>query len=351
MLPLLLLLLACKGPPPAGSAPAGPTQLGVEDVVTVQAGTISAGPRISGTLEPAEKAVLRAEAAGSVESVRAEVGEAVTRGQQLARIEALAANSAVASARAGVEAAEQDVALAERQLERAKRLVAAGALAAHDQELAELGVTSAKARLKAAQAQAAAAGQQAGGAMVTAPFDGVVAERSVNQGDVVAPGAPLFTIIDRSSLRLSGSVPAEAVALLAEGRPVRFTVQGYEGRSFDGAVERVAPAVDPTTRQLPVLVTLPNPDGVLVAGLFAEGRVAAEAKEGIVLPAAALAADGSVHRVKDGKVEVVTVRVGLRDEAAETVEVSGLAAGDAVLVGPAREIPAGTAVSLPKAGG
>lgn len=348
---LLALLLACASPE-AAPAPVSPPAVvvGPEDYAVATTRRILAGPRVAGTLEPAGRAVLRAEVAGEVEAVSAELGERVTAGQVLARVEATTARQTEASAVAGLASARQDLAVTERELERVGRLVEGGALASRDRELSESAVTAARARVNAAEAQLGGARQQLAATTVRAPIAGIIGQRSVSQGDIVAPGAPLFTVIDPRSLRIEGAVPADAVGLLKPGTAVVFEVQGYAGRSFEGSVERVAPAVDPATRQIPILVSLPNPEGTLVAGLFAEGRVATEAHEGIVVPADALddAPEGAtVVRVKDGKAARVGVQIGIRDEDAEQVEItSGLEVGDLVLVGAARSTADGVAVTV-----
>ena len=102
-----------------------------------------------------------------------------------------------------------------------------------------------------------------------------------------------------------------------------------------------------------MLVTLPNPEGALIAGLFADGRVATEVREGIVVPSDAIVTIGgvpSVMRVRDGKAERVAIEVGIRDEDAERVELrAGIDPGDIVLVGAARDIAPGTTVEVRKA--
>ena len=85
----------------------------------------------------------------------------------------------------------------------------------------------------------------------------------------------MFRIIDPSSMRLEASVPSEDLSILRVGANVDFTVRGYD-RSFTGRIERIAPQADPTTRQVPIYVAIPNPGGRLVAGLFAEGRVVSQ---------------------------------------------------------------------------
>lgn len=352
---LFPIALACGGGPAEAPVAAGPEPVvvGEEDLVVVARETLAAGPRVSGTLEAATKAIIRAEAAGSVEEVSVELGQAVEKGALLARIEARAARDALGSASAGVESAASDLSVAERELERASRLVEAGAMAARDRELAQSQVVAARARLRDAESRRVSAGEQVDGATARAPMAGVVSERAVGTGDIVAPGAPLFTIIDPSSLRLEGAVPADAIGQLTVGMAVRFTVQGHPGRTFEGTLASIAPAVDTTTRQIPVLVTLPNPEGALVAGLFADGRVATEQREGIVVPSDAIvtiAGADSVIRVRDGKAERVAVEIGIRNDDAERVELrTGIEPGDVVLVGAARDVEPGTPVEVRKA--
>ncbi len=170
---------------------------------------------------------------------------------------------------------------------------------------------------------------------------------------MVQPGAPLFTIIDPGSMRLEGSVPASELGALRVGAPVRFTVTGYP-QGFTGTIRRISPAADPVTRQVPVYVSIPNTGGALVGGLFAQGRVEAEARQGITVPAGAIDERGvqpAVIRLKDGKAERVNVTLGVRDPQTDRVEVtSGIAAGDTLLVGAALGTTPGTRVTVRAAG-
>jgi RND family efflux transporter MFP subunit len=201
-----------------------------------------------------------------------------------------------------------------------------------------------------ARAQLASAQQQLSGTRATAPFSGVVSARLVSAGDVVAPGSALFTVVDPGSMRYEASVPADQLAQVRVGAPVRFSVTGYPGRTFEGRVTRINPVADPTTRQVRLLVSVPNAGGQLVGGLFAEGRVAAERRASLVVPANAIDERGvgpAVYRVKGGVVERVTVEVGLRDPRTDRVAITGaLAAGDTLLTGAAQGITVGTPVRV-----
>lgn len=162
-------------------------------------------------------------------------------------------------------------------------------------------------------------------------------------------GAELFTIVDLSSLRLEGTVPVEEIERLKVGTPVEFNVSGYD-RRFSGRIERINPAVDPATRQVRIYVAIPNPEQSLVAGLYAEGRVATDARRAVAVPTSAVDRRGTapvIHRLKGGKVNVVPVRLGVRDEATELVEIhSGITPGDTVLLGSAQGVAEGAAVRI-----
>ncbi|HEY0970780.1 MAG TPA: efflux RND transporter periplasmic adaptor subunit, partial [Gemmatimonadales bacterium] len=229
-----------------------------------------------------------------------------------------------------------------------------GAIAERDAESARRQLDAALSQLASARAQLAAAQKQLSGTRVQAPFAGVVSERRVSVGDVVAPGAPLFTVVDPRSMRYEASVPAERLGEVRVGAPVHFAVSGYPGRTFVGRVTRVNPVADPSTRQVRLIVSVPNEGGRLVGGLFAEGRVDAERRVALVAPMAAVDQRGvtpSVYRVRNGVVEQVPVEVLLRDEATERVALEGaLAAGDTLLVGAAQGITPGTPVRISQPG-
>ncbi len=334
---------------PAAERPA-PAVIGPENIAVADDTTLTTGPTLSGTLEPELAATVRAELGGSVTELRADDGQRVKRGQVLARIDDTSLQDAYISARAALRSAEATAQLARRNAERARRLNAAGAVADREVEDAETSATTAEGQVADAKARLATAGKQLGKTVLRAPFDGVVANVTVSEGDVVQSGATLLSVLDPTTLRLEASVPAEDIASVKPGTPVQFSVSGFEGRRFTGTVERVSPAVDPATRQVRVIVSLANAGRSLVAGLFADGRIATESHPAIVVPRAAIDSRGIrpvVVRLKGGRVERVEVETGLQDRVNERVEVRrGLAAGDTVLLGGAAGLAPGTPATV-----
>ena len=347
---LILTLVACgkKAKPADTNAEDNAAWVGKENIVVVALQQLQVGPQVSGTLEAERKAMVRAELGATVVAVEAEAGQSVGRGAVLARLDDTAIRDAYESSRSALTSAELSAQIAGRELERARTLVEAGAVAERDVETARLSQTAAQAQLAEARSRLASAEKQLQRTIIRAPFAGVVSERPVSLGDVVQSGTAMFTIVDPASLKFEGTVPAEALIGLKVGTPVSFTVAGVG--AMEGRVTRINPAADPTTRQVRLTVGVPNAGGRLLAGLFAEGRVATSTRSGVVVPSGAVDRRGIrpfVVRIKAGRVERVEVVLGLIDEALEQMEVqSGLASGDTLLVGGARGLSPGTLVRI-----
>jgi membrane fusion protein (multidrug efflux system) len=340
----------------AETAKAETMLVGPENITIAANGSIMTGPLISGTLEADREAVLRAQVAGSVLQTYADQGQAVNAGTVLARLDATGIQDAYLSARAGLVAARNAADVATKDLARNEQLLVAGAIAERDIDQSRRTAIAAQAALEDAKARLATAEKAYRSTTVTAPFNGIVSERPVSSGDVVQPGTALFTVVDPSSMRLEASVPAEQLASIRIGVPVSFTVSGYPGRQFVGRITRINPTADPTTRQVRIYVSIPNEGRSLVGGLFANGRMSTATKMGLVVPQSAVDVRGSIPfviRVKQGKAEKVSIKIGLTDKTSETIEVlSGLQPGDTLLMGAAMGITPGTPVriSAPTAG-
>lgn len=355
ILPALTLALlgsaGCQGGSAAEADSAvAETTIGTENIAVVTAGSIESGPAISGALMPEREASVRAQIGGSVLQTYADQGQTVRSGQILARIDAGGIQDAFYSARAGLTAARNSADIAQRELARSEKLLAAGAIAERDIEQARRNAGAANAALADARARLAAAQKQVGNTAITAPMSGVVSDRPVSAGDVVQPGAAMFTIVDPSSMRLEAAVPADNLSQVKVGATTNFTVSGYPGRQFMGRVTRISPVADPVTRQVKIFVSIPNTAGTLVGGLFASGRLASEVQSGLIAPVSAIDSRSSVPavlRIKGGKVERVPVQLGLRDEGSERVQITaGVQAGDTLLLGAAQGITPGTIVKI-----
>ena len=347
----LLVLPACRTKTNAATpAAADPVVvIGRENLAIAELAELRSGPAVSGTLQPKLEARVRAEIMGPVEQTYVDEGQRVGKGMLLARIDDAGVRDAYLSARSAVRTAESALQNAQRNAERATRLEQAGAVPERDLETAQLNLTNAEGALADARARLASAQKQLGNTEVRSPMDGSVSERQVAAGDVVQVGGAMFTIVDLRTLRLEATVPIEELGRLRVGSPVEFGVTGFD-RRFTGKIERINPAVDSATRQVRIYVTIPNAEESLVSGLFAEGRVATDARRAIAVPVSAIDRRGTspvIHRIKEGKVQVVPVQLGVEDEAAELVEIhAGVVQGDTVLLGSAQAVTEGSPVRV-----
>jgi len=354
---VLLALAACGGGAPeagAGDSTAAvpSVQVNAAMVATTDSVLLESGPVVSGTMVAEREAQLRAQVGGTVLALLVREGDQVRAGQVLAVIDTTVLADQARSARLTLASAELAATTAERNAERNRQLLAAGAVAPRDMENARDMAAQSKAMVEDARARVAAAEKQLANATVRAPFAGVVSQLSVSQGDVVQMNSaqPLAVVIDPRVLELEATVPAASLGAVVRGASVEFSVPSQPGKRIRGTIRRINPAVDPATGQIRVYVRVPNDAGALAAGLFAEGRVVVEAHRALAIPLHAIdarATDPSVRRVRGGVVEQVPVTFGLRDELAERIEVrSGLAAGDTVLVGGALGTPVGATVRI-----
>jgi RND family efflux transporter MFP subunit len=309
------------------------------DVATVGTTELQGGVALTGSLEPFRVVQLKAQVPGVVAGLAADRGTRVSQGQVLARIEAQGIQSQAGGAAAQVAGAQAALAQAQRQLESARTLHEAGAMSEISFRAAETQVQAARAQVAAARAASAGASEQASRTRVVSPLTGSVSERSVEPGEAVSVGQVLLTIVDSRALQLRGQVPVEQAASVRQGQPVEFTLNAQPGRAFRGTVSRVDPVADPATRQVGVTLNLPNPDGTLIGGLFATGRVlTGTTRQAVAVPSAAIRTAGTESLdlvVKDGRAERRVVTPGERDDARGMVAVAqGLSAGEQVLVAP-----------------
>jgi RND family efflux transporter MFP subunit len=310
--------------------------LAESDIASVRRGAIEEGTPITGDLRPIETIDVRARIEGDVVAVLAREGQRVAQGQLLARFESSEQESAQRSAEARVAAARADLSTAEWNLQQSDELFKAGAVAERDLRTSQNAVASAKAQLAAAEAALRSSAMGAVDTRVLAPITGTIDQRTVENGEHVARGATLFTLVRSDVLELAAAVPARRATGLIVGQPVRFTA---DGREFEGRVARVSPTIDPATRSLTVYVQVPNEGGRLKGGSFVTGRVIGSTiSDALLIPTSALRQSESgapyVYRLEGTVLGQAEVQLGIIDENAGVVQVlGGLSEGDRIIVG------------------
>lgn len=283
---------------------------------------------VAGTITARHRAEISTRLMARVTEVPVQLGSAVRAGQTLIRLglDDIAAHRAKAEAAVAAGGAAHDEAA--RHAARMDTLFAMDVVSQVQRDQAHLGLAQATSHLAVARATLAEVDAAAGYARIAAPFDGVVAARTVDPGDLANPGMPLLVLESAGPREAVLAVPADLARGLAPGTHIRLTA---DGQATDGSVRAVAGGADPMTRTVEVRVDVPAdwPTGVSVTGLVPAG-----VRAGIAIPASAVVRRGQLTGVRvvqgDGE-QVRWVRIGrtLPDDRVEVL--SGLEPGERIL--------------------
>lgn len=228
-----------------------------------------------GSLVAVRGVTVGAELPGVIREIGFDSGAAVRRGAMLVKLDTATEEAQLAAARA-------DAALAKATLQRARQLRAGGANTPADLEAAEA---------RAAQTNATVTGLETTIAKKTirAPFDGRVAIRQVELGQVVSPGTPIASMHSVSPIHAEFSLPQQALAELTVGQRARMHTDAFPRAQWEGQVTTVNPEVDPATRNVRVRATFPNADGRLRPGMFVNVEVlSGQSRPVLLVPATAV---------------------------------------------------------------
>jgi len=242
---------------------------------------------------------------GVVSAVHVALGDRVRRGQALAELEC----AAVGEAQAEHLAAQGMLDLARRNLERVAGLRGEAIASEKEFLLAKQEADAARIRADEARGQLArfgmseaavrdlADGKGLGRLTLRAPLDGAVLAMHAVPGEVAATGTPLFTVGDHATVWVWADLYERDLATVAGAQSSRelaatVAVKAYPGETFAGTVDLVGPSMDETSRTVKVRVEVPNPDGCLLAGMFADVALLLPGTEAVLaLPPAAVLED------------------------------------------------------------
>ncbi len=339
---------------------------------------------LAGAFKPFQDVDVHAKVSGYIKTIFVDVGTHVKTGQTIAILEVPELAAELSGADAAVRRAQEEIPKAQGELKRAKSSHSAvhamydrlnqaseqkaGLVAQQELDNAqakdlegEAQVASAQAALNSAQQalEMSQANQRRYSALsdytrITAPFDGVVTSRYADTGTLVAAGTssgdmalPVVRIAQISVLRLVLPIPESIAGTIRLGDPVKVRVQALN-QDYIGKVSRFANSLNPQTRTMETEIDFQNPDGKLLPGMYVEASIAQAAKkEMLTVPLEAVQRSGSEGTVlyvnPQDVLEERKIRLGL--EGSSRIEVlSGLEAGDRVVIGSATEFRAGMKV-------
>jgi len=352
----------------------------------------------TGSLAGDEQTDVAPQTSGKVVAVGVDIGSPVKRGQMLVRLDdselKLRVDQAAAQveqAKAAVKQAEEKIGLrpgqtfdpnrvaevaaakvayelAEKNFRRAEKLIESGDVsrsfydqqrAQRDQTKEQYDVALAQARqnyaavevartnVTNAQAQLALARQNLSYAVIPAPIDGFVTERTADLGEYVSPQQKVATIVRTNPLRIRIDIPEQAIPEVKVGQSISITTSAWPDRNFAGRVARIAPNVSATSRTLTVEAEIENSSGALKPGQFATVRILQErSAPAVLVPSRAVVSEAGVSRVfviKNGHAEQRLVQIGQTE--GDLVEIkSGVAADELVATSSLEQLSDGMAV-------
>jgi len=320
------------------------------EIVTPKIGASDRALELPGTVQALRETVLFARATGFVRAWRADMGDKVKKDQILAEIETPELDQELSQARAQLQQTQAALVqakatrdLANANLARARRLAPSGIVSKADLEqsqaqaqVGEANVTVATANVAAQQANIRRLNQLKAFATVTAPFAGTLTQRNVEVGALVTAGTnqPLFKIAATNPARVFVQVPQDVAPGVRPGVPANVSVREYPGRTFAGQVMRASGELDSSTRTMNTEIRVPNEDGALLPGMYAEVALTLPSSHAVLeLPATALMSDarGQLVAVVDAQHTLHLVRVVIERDKGTTIEISsGLQGNESV---------------------
>jgi membrane fusion protein, multidrug efflux system len=340
-------LAACRGPADAQATNQPQPQKRITvAVAAARMQSLTRTAEVQGALFPKERATLAADVDGTVAEVDADFGDSVAAGQVLLKLDPREAQLRADSAAAALDQARARLANSRASFERAKELKSQGLMSQqqYDQVSAALGIDQADA--ESAEKALALARKKLADTIIRAPFAGAVQKRMVALGEYVMTGKQVYELIAIDPIKLRCPMPERFVPLARVGMPVQLTIDARPGATFTGAITRIAPALDETSRTLLIEAEVKNPDGELKPGYFAHVTMNLGQDRALFVPESAILRYAGVARVfvvAGGVARTREVETGVAE--GDQIEITkGLKEGERVVVSDVDRIADGTPV-------
>ncbi|MCA1992622.1 MAG: efflux RND transporter periplasmic adaptor subunit, partial [Coleofasciculus sp. S288] len=311
--------------PPGGQQGGGITSV---DVAIARTGVIQEPKPIPGRTKPVREVSLRAQVEGRLLDLQVDVGDHVSQGQILARLddsllvtavsqaqseltalqsEVARAQTQVSNARAQAEQARAELSQAKTDAARRQTLVRQGAISKQEAELAQTAartaeqtlqaalaqidteqqaVAAARGRVEAQRATVAQAKERQSYALLAAPINGVVLEKVSEPGNLIQPGGEVLKLGDFSQVKAVVNVTDSQRSNIRVGQSVKVELDAFPNESFSGRVSRIVPVAN--ALQIPVEITFPNSNGQIGSELLARVIFEDRTASRVVVPQSAL---------------------------------------------------------------
>jgi len=312
---------------------------------------------LTANVEPMIKATLYSKAAGYLKWIKVDIGDLVKEGEVIAEMdipemlkEYDQAKAKLREAQASYEKAKADYTLQKLTYQRTKDTweEEPGAVAKQDVdivsakfELAKANINSEEAKMDNAKADMERIKTLLEYGKIKAPFDGVVTKRFLDPGALVQVAtssdkvSPVVTIMNTDTVRVFIDVPEPDAPLIKKGNQATLVVDALSDSKFFGIITRFAESLNPETRTMRTEIDIPNPDHILLPGMYGNLTLNLEThKNAILIPATALVVEKDkrfVYKVRGDKVEKIEIKTDI-DDGIQVEVTQGLTGDEDIIV-------------------
>ena len=246
-------------------------ELIAEDVVQIQTGSLADKSPFTGTIQAVSQTSVQSLVSATAMQVTAEIGQSISKGQVLVRLNNQDNNARLAQANANLAATQAQAELNRSLVERKRRLWQQGFISKLEYEQSQVEYRAQAEQIKAEQANVNIAEKAAQDTVIRSPINGVITNRQVEQGQTISVGQTLFEIVDPSNLELKASLAVSEAYKLFVGQNIEFRLQG-DTTLYPAKVTRVSPVADQASRNI-TFFARPTAQAPLHIGTFVEGSI------------------------------------------------------------------------------
>ncbi len=331
-----------------------PIELIAADVVHVKSGSLADKSPFTGTIQAVSQTSVQSQVSATALQVSADIGQSVSKGQVLARLNNQDNNARLAQARANLAAAKAQAQLSKSLVDRKRRLWQQGFISKLEYEQSQVEYRAQAEQIKAEQANVNIAEKASQDTVIRSPINGVITNRQIEQGQTIAAGQTLFEIVNPSKLEIKASLAVAEAYKLFVGQNVEFRLQG-DTKLYPAKVTRVSPVADQASRNI-TFYAEPSAQAPLHIGAFVEGSIIRNNKQqasGQIIPLKSIRhIDTSpyVWVIREQKLLKIEVDVVQKQTADQLAIVSGLQNNDLVSLIDFKHDDANQTVSIFKKG-
>lgn len=289
----------------------------------------------AGTLMPWDEVVISSEIGGTIEEILVDMGDKVSKGAVLLRLDQREAKLNLEIAQKTLDKNRVQLQEARNNLRRSKDLYEKGIISASERDNIQTQHDIADAQMAQSESALNLAKKKFEDTIVTAPIPGEIKKRHVSKGESIKDKVPLFVIVRTDQLKFYGTIAEKFSPQIKVGQNINIQVEAYEDKTFSGRIERVSPSIDLETRTLTIEAMIPNSKGMLKPGFFAKGIIATITENNIPFaPEAAIYSSLGITKlfvIADGIAKEKNIKLGMKE--GSMVEVANdIKAGDTVAV-------------------